>query len=103
MGEINTKILDNLLDNPPAGCEDVANLYVWSGNYDYKDGNPYCAFLDLIGYSMENYGEKLNPRHYQIDHISADSFAGALKRWSERPNDVVDYIIALENGERGEE
>ena len=38
--------------------EKLTDLYEWSGNF--KSGNnPFCVYLDLIGYSEEHYGINL--------------------------------------------
>ena len=36
----------------------IASLHNWSLNFDCGR-NPFCVFLDLIGYSQEEYGCKL--------------------------------------------
>jgi hypothetical protein len=38
--------------------ETIKRLFEWSGNYE-SGNNPYCAYLDLIGYSEEYYGETI--------------------------------------------
>ena len=38
--------------------EKLKELNKWSANYDSGE-NPFCVYLDLIGYSEEHYGEKL--------------------------------------------
>ena len=41
-------------DNTPTYCEGVSSLYSWSSNY--QDMAPFRKFLDLIGYTMEEFG-----------------------------------------------
>ena len=38
--------------------EKLTDLYEWSANYD-SGNNPFCVYLDLIGYSQEHYGINL--------------------------------------------
>ncbi len=48
-----------MLEEPaPQGCEGVQDLYSWSLNYDAGKG-PFPLFLDLIGWSADNFGETL--------------------------------------------
>ena len=35
----------------------IKELFDWSSNFE-SGFNPYCLFLDLIGYSKEHYGRK---------------------------------------------
>lgn len=81
-----------LLENAPHYVTNVSQLISWSYNYDYQTGMPLWAFLDLIGYTRENFGGNLNPEGYTIDYISAECFAGALNEWADRPQDVEDFI-----------
>ena len=60
--EEGTKVIrsDTFSDIPP-GCvlpqeaAPIEELYDWSRNFN-SGRNPYCIFLDLIGYSEEMYG-----------------------------------------------
>jgi len=38
--------------------EKLKDLFEWSRNYE-SGNNPFCVYLDLIGYSKEYYGENL--------------------------------------------
>ena len=52
---------------PPQASE-IEELHDWSLNYSPLN-NPYCIFLDLIGYSEERYGTCVGPsntKYYEI-------------------------------------
>jgi hypothetical protein len=83
--------LHEVLENAPEWAKPIAELAEWSLNYDYKTGTPYWEFLDLIGYSEEKQGYKINTKHFQLDYASVDSFADALKVWAVRPHDVYEF------------
>ena len=75
--------------------QDLAELVNWSMNFDYKD-SPYLAFLDLIGYSQDNYGDNM----YQWDtnrmgYLELDYIEGALKLYTSDPSGVLDWITEL--------
>ena len=38
--------------------EKLTELFEWSGNFD-SGNNPFCVYLDLIGYSQEHYGNNI--------------------------------------------
>lgn len=71
----------------------IEALYNWGLNYDYEK-NPFTFFLDLIGYSEENFGEKLVPKAV-LDYLGLDYLADALKEFVTRPLDAENYIREL--------
>lgn len=91
--------VEDLLNNPPSYAEGIADLYRWATNYDYQTGTPYWAFCDLIGYSDEEFGQKMNPASFTLDYSSADVFSAALNDWSERPGDVQEFMSQLHAAE----
>ncbi len=46
-------------ENAPDYADDVSDLWHWSTNYDAGEG-PITLFLDLIGYSHDQFGEPLH-------------------------------------------
>lgn len=75
----------------------IAELYHLSWNYDFP--GPYIFFLDLIGYSEENFGERIydySQMTTQLQHLELDHIADALKCHALRPQDVEDFINKLE-------
>ena len=76
--------------------QDLAELVNWSMNFDHKD-SPYLAFLDLIGYSQDNYGDIM----YQWDtnrmgYLELNYVADALKLYTSDPSGVIDWITELD-------
>lgn len=71
----------------------ISRLYSWSTNYDYKT-NPFAGFLDLIGYSDDNFGERLVPG-LVYDFVSLDLLAEALKEFTHAPYDAEALINEL--------
>lgn len=81
----------DLLEEPPPGCEDVASLYSWSLNFDPGKG-PMALFLDLIGYSEEEYGETMSSSSAdRLGYHELIELADALKAYTEAPGDVRAY------------
>jgi hypothetical protein len=76
--------------------EQTVALYNWSGNYDARTGTPFGVFLDLIGYSEEQYGINLVEEPTKVlGYLELDYLADALKEYATRPNDIQDVIEAL--------
>ena len=95
----------DLLENPKPNQEQTAGLISWSMNYDLKTGTPYHLFLDLIGYSAENYGTPLfdlNNVQKVLGYMELDYLGDALKEYAENPQAVLAYIEAIDEAERGE-
>lgn len=99
------KTIWDLLEDPKPNVEHTAGLISWSMNYDLKTGTPYHIFLDLIGYSMEEFGSKLfNYENIQkvLGYMELDYLGDALKEYAENPQAVLDFIEAIDKAERGE-
>lgn len=99
------KDLWDLLEDPKPNQEHTASLISWSMNYDLKTGTPYHIFLDLIGYSANEYGSNLfdyNNVHRVLGYMELDYLADALKEYAENPQAVLDLIGAIDEAERGE-
>ncbi len=94
-----TLTLEEVLENASPKVQAIADLIEWSWNYDYKTGTPFWAFLDLIGYSADNYGSNLNPESFTLDFASADPFAEAIKVWATRPETVYEFIDQVQNAD----
>jgi hypothetical protein len=92
----------DLIENPPANVCEVTNLVHWSMNYDGRQGTPYHLFLDLIGYSHEEFGDSLykgNPRNV-LGFMELDYLGDALKEYATNPQEVEDWINLLMEAER---
>lgn len=85
---------EEVLEEAPALLEPVVDLYQWSTNFMWP--TPYALFLDLIGYSVENWGETLYNTHNALGYVELDKLADALKLYAERPRDVLEFVERLE-------
>ena len=88
---------DNLLEQAGERLAAIAELYQMSKNYEFP--GPYIFFLDLIGYSEENFGERIydySQMTTQLQHLELDHIADALKCHALRPHDVEAFINKLE-------
>ena len=75
--------------------QDLAELVSWSMNYDHKD-SPYLAFLDLIGYSLDEYGVQFyNWSEPRLGYLELNYLADALKLYTSDPSGVLDWITQL--------
>jgi hypothetical protein len=84
----------DLYENPPKGAEETCALVQWSLNYDHKTGNPYQIFLDLIGYSEEEYGVNCFGGKFSnvLGYMELDYLADALKEYANNRTAVLDFI-----------
>lgn len=99
------KTIWDLLEDPKPNVEHTAGLIDWSMNYDRKTGTPYHIFLDLIGYSANEYGSNLfnySNVHRVLGYMELDYLADALKEYAENPQAVLNFIKAIDEAERGE-
>lgn len=73
----------------------ILDLFQWSTNHEHP--TPWVFFLDLIGYSQDNFGATLyeGTRIYG-SHIDLDYIAEAIKCWTVRPDAVHNLIHKLE-------
>jgi hypothetical protein len=84
----------DLLENPPEAAANTAALIEWSMNFEIRKGTPYHLFLDLIGYSEEQYGAHLFTGEYSsiLGYMELDYLADALKEYALNPNAVISFI-----------
>jgi hypothetical protein len=96
-----TKTVWDLYENPPTGAEETSALAEWSLNYESKTGNPYQIFLDLIGYSENEYGSKLFRGEFQsvLGFMELDYLGDALKEYATNPQTVLNFIQELNEAE----
>ena len=85
--------LEQLEDNAPKWASATIALASWSrGNYDFSR-SPYLLFLDLIGYSEEEYGTSfISEPSKVLGYLEMDYLADALKEYATRPQDIADII-----------
>jgi len=87
-----------LLESAPEILDDIVALYQWGTNCEW-DHNPWAQFLDLIGYSVEKYGETIYNTHNALGYLELDYLADALKCHATRPLMVWEFIEQLERTE----
>lgn len=88
-----SEALEVLQENPPTYAEGVARLFSWSANYDHP--TPAALFLDIIGYSDEQFGEPLFDLSQitgRFGYVEIGMLAKALDEYSDRPGDVMEYV-----------
>jgi hypothetical protein len=98
----------------PGFVSAIADLWGWSLNYDHQDPRrPFPLFLDLVGYSEEQYGCRLSTwgRNEQgsfggavegLGWIELDKLAKALLEYTDRPRECDDWITGLMSGDLDE-
>lgn len=86
----------SVLENPPKGCEAIADLAIWAENEFFGRGTIWMEFLDLIGYSREHFGDVINQHTYQSGYIELSKLAKALEQYAARPETVKEYIMEIE-------
>ena len=75
--------------------QDLAELVNWSTNFGH-DSSPYLAFLDLIGYSLDEYGVQFyNWSEPRLGYLELNYLADALKLYTSDPSGVLDWITQL--------
>ena len=85
-----------LIEDAPENVEHTAGLFGWSENYDFP--SPASLFLDLIGWSEEEHGDRLCRNEFPtLGYLEADFFADALKEWAEHPAEVYSFVEKLMN------
>jgi len=85
-----------LIDNAPETLSRIARLWSVSSNYDYP--TPATIFIDLIGYTEEEFGEPLTTMKEavrRLDFIGLGLIGQALDEYTDRPNDARKFISDL--------
>jgi hypothetical protein len=81
------------LPNPKA--PQAQALYEWGLNCN-RDCNPFLVFLDLIGWSKENYGENLIMGSFgSLGYLELSYLADALNEYANDPHAVTAWVDAL--------
>ena len=77
----------------------IKELFDWSSNFE-PNKNPYCLFLDLIGFSDQEYGVKCysgSNLHEHLGYKEMAMLADALKVFESNGYDAVyNYCTELE-------
>lgn len=87
---------DILLDDRTERLEPIKDLWRESDNYDFP--SPLTLFLDLIGYSKEEYGVNfttLDQIEAKLGYHELGSLGEALVTYSDRPEETLRLIKDL--------
>lgn len=72
----------------------IDDLFSWSQNFDFP--SPASLFLDLIGYSANEYGEPLcQAGAPTLGYIEHHRLGWALLAYAHRPSDVLERVTEL--------
>jgi hypothetical protein len=92
--------LGELIDNAPETLSRIARLWSVSSNYEYP--SPATVFIDLIGYTEEEFGEPLTTMKEavrRLDFVGLGLIGQALDEYTDRPNDARVFIQELLDAE----
>lgn len=80
-------------DTAPDYVSGVASLYSWSANY--VNATPFKVFLNLIGWSADQFGESLPVDESELGYHEIGLLAEALTEYANRPSDVMTWVSDL--------
>ena len=86
------KTMDKLTETG-SPVEKLTELYEWSANYE-SGKNPFCVYLDLIGYSQEYYGNNIvdDPSKF-LGYLEYTMLANCLALFENNGYDTIYNII----------
>ena len=88
-------------EETPDRFASLVALWSWSLNFSHTDkGNPFPLFLDIIGYSVDNWGETLTREVVPLGYIESSRLADALETYSTDPHGVTAWLDGLIESER---
>lgn len=83
------------LEQPNEVAPEAQALYSWGLNCD-RAANPWNLYLDLIGWSDDNYGEKICQTVPDLGYVELCYLADALNEYATvRPDDVRGWVDEL--------
>lgn len=87
--------LEQVLEQGEERFPHIAGLYQWSTNYE-AGRTPFTLFIDLIGYTQEQFGEALyNLDRPQLGYLELDYLGDALKEYATIGGDAYDYVVRI--------
>jgi len=95
------KTLETVLEEGEARFPHIVGLYQWSTNYE-AGKTPFTLFIDLIGYTSQEYGQtlfNLNDITKTIGYLEADYLGDALKEYATIGGDAYDFVVDILNAE----
>lgn len=83
-----------LIDNPPKGLDAIADLFDLSTNHEYP--TPATLFIDLIGYTTEEYGyvlvKDMSVYVSRFNYLELGRLGQALDDYTNRPQEGFQYV-----------
>lgn len=97
--ETQEKTLEQVLEEGSERFPHIVELYKWSLNFRTGEG-PMTLFIDLIGYTAEEFGESLyDPMKAGLGYLETDYLADALKEYATHGESAYDFTVELLNAE----
>ena len=95
--------LEQILEEGEERFPHITGLYQWSTNYE-AGKTPFTLFIDLIGYTQEQFGEALyNLDKPQLGYLELDYLGDALKEYADKGESAYIFVENLISAEmRGE-
>jgi hypothetical protein len=83
------------MTNTTSALDAVEALAVWSESCEQP--TPYALFLDLIGWSEEQYGCRLCSESMPaLGYVEAYKLGKALEAWADHPREVEEHLTELD-------
>lgn len=92
--ETETKTVWEFLELPNEYASNTQHLYSWGLNCE-RNSNPFLVFLDLIGWSVENFGGRLCVMPKHLGYVELGYLADALTEYADQPHEVTAWIDEL--------
>ena len=73
---------------------EAQDLYSWGLNFNHQD-NPFRLFLDLVGFSQDNYGEAITGIPASLGYMEMGKLADALNEYADNPHGVDAWLVEL--------
>lgn len=83
-------------ENSPTYAIGIGDLYSWASNHEGMQ--PFRKFLDLIGYTEEEFGEPLGDwkePSLALGYKELGLLGDAVTEYANRPQDVTDFLKEL--------
>ena len=97
--ETKEKTLEQLLEQGEERFPNIVGLYQWSLNYD-AGKTPFTLFIDLIGYTQEQYGQTLYDLNKPLlGYLELDYLGDALKEYATIGQDAYDFVVRILDAE----
>jgi len=89
-----TRSVWEFLEQPNTHAPQTQALYEWGLNCNHN-ANPFLVFLDLTGWSEDNYGERMITNPASLGYMELDYLADALREYANNPHQVTAWVDTL--------